>query len=259
MEYYIQLNDTLIFKTSFSPVAFMERYPAFRSHALNVSKHVALMGELARLTDSYHLLDISQLEQEISCSTSHSDHKRELMEKINSSAVQRQDKLRLALLYLIKYESYNELGEIKSALASRGVDKLHLLEAMLQYAGEHKRANGLFSQGGLIAKLGKTLSSTVNGVENVYTQHVPLLQTTLEAIAKGKLKDSAYPLATGGSGPSGKPMEVVVFMMGGVTYEEALSVAEFNKANQLTRVVLGGSCIQNSGSFLDELKASSER
>jgi vacuolar protein sorting-associated protein 45 len=239
--------------------AFMERYPAFRSHALNVSKHVALMGELARLTDVYHLLDISQLEQEIACSSDHSGHKRELMEKINSSAVQKADKLRLALLYMIKYESYNELNEIKSALNNNSVDKVFLLDAMLQYAGDHKRASGLFSQGGLMAKLGKTISSSVNGVENVYTQHVPLLQNTLEAISKGKLKDSAYPLASGGGGPSGKPMEVIVFMVGGVTYEEAMSVAAFNKANQLTRVILGGSCIQNSTSFLEELKLSCDR
>lgn len=239
--------------------AFMERYPAFRSHALNVSKHVALMGELARLTDVYHLLDISQLEQEIACSSDHSGHKRELMEKISSPAVQKADKLRLALLYIIKYESYNELNEIKSALNSNNVDKVFLLDAMIQYAGDHKRASGLFSQGGLMAKLGKTISSSVNGVENVYTQHVPLLQNTLESIAKGKLKDSAFPLASGGAGASGKPMEVIVYMVGGVTYEEAMCVAEFNKANQMTRVVLGGSCIQNSTSFLEELKMSCER
>lgn len=239
--------------------AFMERYPAFRSHALNVSKHVALMGELARLTDVYHLLDISQLEQEIACSTDHSGHKRELLEKIESVAVQKADKLRLALLYMIKYESYNELNEIKSALSRQGVDKVYLLDAILNYAGDHKRASGLFSQGGLIAKLGKTISSTVNGVENVYTQHVPLLQHTLENIAKGKLKDSTYPLATGGNAPAGKPLEVIVFMVGGVTYEEALTVADFNKNNQLTRVILGGSCVQNSTSFLEELKIAGER
>ena len=238
--------------------AFMERYPAFRSHSLNVSKHVALMGELARLTDVYHLLDISQLEQEIACSSDHSGHKRELMEKIESHAVQKADKLRLALLYMIRYESYNELNEIRSALSRQGVDKVYLLEAILNYAGDHKRANGLFSQGGLMAKLGKTISSTVNGVENVYTQHSPLLQHTLESIAKGKLKDSTFPLAGGGAS-SNKPLEVIVFMIGGVTYEEAFSVAEFNKSNQLTRVILGGSCIQNSTSFLEELKTAGER
>lgn len=31
------------------------------------------------------------------------------------------------------------------------------------------------------------------GVENVYTQHQPLLQETLDQLIKGKLKDNRYP------------------------------------------------------------------
>mmetsp|Transcript_3148 Transcript_3148/g.4872 ORF Transcript_3148/g.4872 Transcript_3148/m.4872 type:complete len:566 (-) Transcript_3148:157-1854(-) len=236
--------------------AFMERYPAFRSHAINVSKHVALMSELARLTDVCHLLDISALEQEISCSSDHSTHKQELFDKIASPAVQKADKLRLALLYIIRYEQYEELGQIKAALVDHGVDRVPLLDAMLQYAGEARRAPGLFSQGGILGKIGKTISSTVNGVENVYTQHVPLLQTILESISKGKIKDSAFPLITPASAAGSRPGEVIVFIVGGATYEEALTVADFNNANPSMRVVLGGSCVHNSMSFLEELNNS---
>jgi vacuolar protein sorting-associated protein 45 len=236
--------------------AFMERYPAFRSHSINVSKHVALMSELARLVDLCHLLDISALEQEIACSSDHTSHRGELFEKIASPAVQKADKLRLALLYVIKYEQYDELANIKAALMENGVERVNLLDAMLQYAGEARRAPGLFSQGGLLGKIGKSIASTVNGVENVYTQHVPLLQSILESIGKGKLKDSAFPLITAASGQGGKVNEVVVFIVGGATYEEALAVAEYNNANPSMRIILGGSCVQNSQSFLDELKVS---
>ena len=236
--------------------AFMERYPAFRSHSINVSKHVALMSELARLTDVCHLLDISALEQEISCNSDHNTHRAELFEKIASPNVQKADKLRLALLYVIKYEQYDELANIKGALVENGVERVSLLDAMLQYAGEARRAPGLFSQGGILGKLSKSIVSSVHGVENVYTQHVPLLQTIIESIGKGKLKDSAYPLISAASNSSTRFNEVIVFMVGGATYEEALAVAEFNAANPSMRVVLGGSCVQNSQSFLDELKVS---
>lgn len=51
------------------------------------------------------------------------------------------------------------------------------------------------------------------------------------------------------------PDEIIVFMAGGVTYEEATKVAEFNKTNPgKVRVILGGSTIHNSTSFLEELK-----
>lgn len=61
------------------------RYPAFRSQSLNVSKHVAVLSELARLVDVYHLLDVSQFEQELACADDHASHYRELMEKLTSS------------------------------------------------------------------------------------------------------------------------------------------------------------------------------
>lgn len=38
-------------------------FPTFRSHSLNVSKHVAIMSELARLVEKENLLDVSQFEQ----------------------------------------------------------------------------------------------------------------------------------------------------------------------------------------------------
>ena len=51
------------------------------------------------------------------------------------------------------------------------------------------------------------------------------------------------------------PQEVLIFMVGGVTYEEATKVNEFNRANAgRVRVVLGGSTVHNSTSFLEELK-----
>ena len=53
------------------------------------------------------------------------------------------------------------------------------------------------------------------------------------------------------------PRLVVVFMIGGTTYEEARAVAELNAAGERgegwsagLRVVLGGTSVQSSGTFL---------
>jgi vacuolar protein sorting-associated protein 45 len=231
----------------------MERYPAFRSRSINVSKHVAIMGELARLTDKCQLLDISSLEQEISCANDHAEHKRLLFEKIASSRIQAADKLRLALVFAIRYESYDESKEIKARLVDAGFSgsETAVLDALLEYAGEAHRAPGLFSTGSIVSKLHKALKGSINGVENVYTQHQPLLSRTLEAIATGKLKDSAFPLVA--SSTSSRPSDVIVYIVGGVTFEEATKVAEFNAVNPALRIILGGSCIHNSTSFLREV------
>lgn len=42
------------------------------------------------------------------------------------------------------------------------------------------------------------------------------------------------------------PCQVVVFFVGGVTYEEAASVAQFNAQNPSVQVVLGSNTVHNS-------------
>lgn len=51
-------------------------------------------------------------------------------------------------------------------------------------------------------------------------------------------------------------VQVIVFMVGGVTYEEACKVAELNASLSSGNVLLGGSFIHNSTSFLEELNFS---
>jgi vacuolar protein sorting-associated protein 45 len=52
---------------------FVENYPEFRKMAGNVSKHVTIMGELSRLMDQRSLMDVSELEQELACNSSHNE------------------------------------------------------------------------------------------------------------------------------------------------------------------------------------------
>jgi vacuolar protein sorting-associated protein 45 len=232
--------------------AFMDNYPEFRAKSINASKHVAVMSRLGLLIDECHLLDISSLEQEIACSNDHSAHKKELLEKIANSRVQPLDKLRLALLYVIRYEGYNEVREIKSKLMEQRLSSAQVsqLDSILEYAGESKRAPGLFTQGSIVTKFSKVFAQSVQ-VENVYTQHQPILYGILDSIVKGKLKDSSFPQVS--PSQSNRPSEVFVFIVGGTTYEEAAKVAEFNKSNPSMRVILGGSCVHNSTTFMHEI------
>lgn len=52
---------------------FVEEYPEFRKLGGNVSKHVALIGELSRIVEVRKLLEISELEQSLACSENHRD------------------------------------------------------------------------------------------------------------------------------------------------------------------------------------------
>jgi hypothetical protein len=47
---------------------FIEEYPEFRKLGGNVSKHVALVGELSRLVDKCKLLEVGEIEQGLATS-----------------------------------------------------------------------------------------------------------------------------------------------------------------------------------------------
>lgn len=94
----------------------------------------------------------------------------------------------------------------------------------------------------------------LKGVENVYTQHSPWLETVLQNLIKGKLKDQQYPFVEGGGTTRDKPQDIIVFMVGGVTYEEAKMTAALNESTPGVRIVLGGTHVHNSATFLEEVE-----
>lgn len=238
---------------------FMEKFPELRSQSHNVSKHVAIMGELARLVDVCALMDVSQFEQELACADDHSVHVRELLDKLSSTQIKIPDKLRLGLLYALRYEHIGNLHKIKSEMRKGGVpdEMVCLMDTILKYAGTKSRGPGLYGVGtkDIMSKMTKSFMTSVQGVSNVYAQHNPVLSDTLQAISKGKLKQESHPFIVGRGAMDEVPSEVIIFMAGGVTYEEASKVSEFNKTHGgKIRVMLAGSTIHNSSSFLEELR-----
>ena len=189
------------------------------------------------------------------------------MEKLESPRIKIPDKLRLGLLYALRYETSGNLHMVQQAMKKGGVppDMVDLIKVMLRYAGTKSRGPGLYREDhSALAKMTKSFMTSVQGVSNVYAQHVPLLMDTINAVVKGKLKTDTHPFV-GGSylrPPNGAPPEsvipneIIVYMVGGVTYEEGTKVSEFNQANKgKIQVILGGSTVHNSTSFLEELKA----
>lgn len=93
----------------------------------------------------------------------------------------------------------------------------------------------------------------LKGVENVYTQHSPRLEMTLHNLIRGRLREQEYPFIDGGNYTRDKAQDIVVFMIGGVTFEEAKTVSQINVSSPGSRVLLGGTTIHNSASFFEEL------
>lgn len=131
----------------------------------------------------------------------------------------------------------------------------------MNIAGSDQRQDDLFSADGLLA-MGRSALKGLKGIENVYMQHTPHLSRTLENLFKGKLRESNYPFIEGAGINAGlqRPQDVIIFIIGGTTFEEARTVALLNDASSNNnngtatststpaglRLLLGGTCIHNS-------------
>lgn len=239
---------------------FVEEYPEFRKMSGNVSKHVALVSELSKTVSKDRLLEVGELEQSLATMEQHANDLQSLQNIIQNPAISQIHKIRLVLLYALRYEKspQNSLTRLQDLLHQSGIDQktINIISTMLRYCGSENRQEDIFLNESILSK-GKTLMRGLQGVENVYQQHVPHLQQLLESMVKGKLKDALYPFVDGNS--RDRPQDIIVFMVGGATFAEAKSVAALNAANPNIRIVLGGTCIHNSASFLREVNEGSAK
>eukprot|EP00041_Stephanoeca_diplocostata_P039841 m.1637974 g.1637974 ORF g.1637974 m.1637974 type:complete len:556 (-) comp26530_c0_seq1:268-1935(-) len=238
---------------------FVENYPQFRAMSGSVSKHVSVVGELSRQVDVYDLLTLSETEQELVCQGKHTEMVQNIKQILASQKLNDDDRLRLVMLYAVRYEnsSNSSLRTFVDTLEQQGVPHAReKIDRLLDYAGARSagRSSDLFGTRGAAGLL-KKVTGGLKGVENIYTQHTPLLAATLDQLAKGKLKDGPFPFVD--RQYREKPQDVIVFMVGGCTYAEARTVAQFNDTNPHMRVLLGGTAVHNMKSFLEEVRTSS--
>ncbi|CAD0058878.1 unnamed protein product [Aureobasidium pullulans] len=244
---------------------FVEDYPEFRRLSGNVTKHVTLVTELSRRVGEENLLDISELEQSLACNENHSNDLKTLQRLIQDPRTPPDNKLRLVAVYALRYASHpsNSTPALMDLLAVAGGlsrHRINLIPKLITYAHSLQSLPqtgtipDLFQPSSIFQGARERFNRGLGGVENVYTQHSPRLETTIQDLIKGRLRDNQYPFVEGGGTTRDKPQDIIVFMIGGATYEEAKMVAQVNASSPGVRVVLGGTSIHNSGSFLDEVE-----
>lgn len=234
---------------------FVETYPQFKKMSGTVNKHLVVISELSMQISKHSLLELSELEQDMVCRADHSAQLQKVKKIVAEERINIDDALRLILLYSMRYERHANCGTVGllNALKSRN-GRTHLVPKMLEYISQYARTE-LFSTVKITdaVKLTRQLIKGMKGVENVYTQHVCALKEILEEIFKGRSIDQHYPFINDVPVYRRPPKEIVAFIIGGATYEEAMAVHQLNQMGY--RVILGGTTIHNSESFLDEVIA----
>jgi len=252
-EYQQQTKDIREIESMQELQRFVDDYPKFKRMSSNVSKHVAVVHELSRLVEANGLLQASQLEQQLACIENRQEQFREVVEMIRGSTIEDAERLRLAMLYALRYEHEDSTTDLKKHLLSRGIpeDQVALVDRIKEYAGSHVRTEDIFYKS-LFEKAKSAIGGRFNSVENVYTQHKTPLGGKIDALLRGRLSADSYPFVNGLR--STLPPRVIVFIVGGACFEEARDVNELNKSLESGRnVILGGTTIHNSRSFLADV------
>lgn len=183
---------------------------------------------------------------------------------IQSPKVTADNKVALVALYALRYEKNpaSALPMLVDLLVAAGgvssqqasiIPKLLAYHASLHQSQAQGGISDIFETAGIFSGARDRFKG-LKGVENVYTQHSPLLESTLQNLVKGRLKEQQYPFVEGGGTTRDKPQDVIVFIVGGTTYEEAKMVATINASSPGVRIVLGGTTVHNATTFLKEVE-----
>ncbi|KAF3935559.1 hypothetical protein ABW19_dt0202883 [Dactylella cylindrospora] len=231
---------------------FVEEYPEFRRLSGNVSKHVNLVSELSRRVESEGLLEVSELEQSFACQDNHNADLKTL-QKLLQSAIPSENKVRLVALYCIRYEKHpnNSMPVLMDLLQVGGVSPTdcNSVRNLITFHHSLRSQEDLFEAADIFSLASRSLKG-LKGVENIYTQHTPRMGQTLGSLIKGRLSQQSYPFLEGGGTTKDKPQDIIVFMVGGATYEEARLIAQVNASTPGVRIVLGGTGVLNSDMFI---------
>jgi len=238
-------------------------YSRHKERAENAAKHTSLVTELTRVaegSDMFGADGVGLLEQELVKVSDQGYAFKAVARLVQSRRVRVEDKVRLTALFVLKFESSRtcekNLRELLDMLGQSGVPRplCDALARLRAYGGTScpARSSNVYKLAG--SGLFKTEAEEETGD---MMRHTPLLATTLNDLAKGKLATAAFP--TVGAHDKSPLRNVVVFMVGGVTYAESRVVNNFNKsagARLGIRVLLGGTHVHNLASFLEEVTLS---
>ncbi|CCK72900.1 Vps45p KNAG_0M00470 [Huiozyma naganishii CBS 8797] len=270
---------------------FIEKYPELKKLSGNVSKHMTIVGELDRQLKDLHIWELSEVEQNL---TVHGDNNEDYDSTLNllrDARLSQYYKLKLACIYMLRYDDFHpqeqnsgEIGKIneifnilKESLTTEDINYLHKFRKFFVQRknkalrnGTDASANRSPEKDDLLTELARKFNTKMDlhrsrlgakrnaTSDNVYMQHVPKLSQLLSDLSKNKLSETKYKyLNKSTSTPTNAPtQDVIIFIAGGVTYEESRFVDQFNEAmgNGGMRVVLGSSSIVSTHDFLNSLR-----
>ena len=276
---------------------FVAGYRDYSRLRVQSSKHLTAVDQLNYFVEQRHLFRVSQLEQKLACEENLSDAVEHVTALVRDPTVHSAEKLRCVMLFSLRYEERGaqKLSDIVRLMRETGMSSsvVDMLGALQRYGGKSVRSHSeLFAnQHQSMAKsFASALKSVVSSSESTWLMsHKPLLCDVLSLIgnvdssseAKSKY-EARFPVWRKPLAPHGHlrtarmrrgsglqrgstpraVQDVIVFYVGGVTFEEGYHVFQVNRdafdtgkkdAKTGLRILVGGTTVLNSKKFTAEV------
>jgi len=241
----------------------VDNMPEMKHKSGIIGKHLSMLSQFKDQLQARDVWTTSEIEQDLACEDLDKDEgKSRILDFVYPKdpsdpetppcRATGDDLLRLVMLWALKYEDRDD-RELLNMLQDKGVRNADdMLGSLIEYAGREARDK---SWNNLMAKAKKrdAIKRMANFWKdapdvNIFLRHQPLIVGLLDKAFAGELAEADFPMQCGDEIDS--PTEVIVFIVGGATYCEAAAVAKYNEEHPGKKVVLGGTCVHNSESFL---------
>lgn len=240
---------------------FIDEYPETKRLASSLHNHVFLMSELTRIVTEHNIITISECEQEMACSlTSHSEILKKIKQYVSSSVVRPLDSMRLVCLYAVCHPEKPSLADLAKLLKTRpdvsAID-IEFIKQLRRFVLS-KPQNPLDET---VQQMTRMIVQGVKGVENTLTQHKPSIAKIIDELSKKghKLRESDFAFH-GERFKEEPPKKLIVFVVGGTTYDEALIADQINRTGcGGMQVIIGGTSIHNFKTFMEEVRGAIHR
>ncbi|CAJ1012520.1 putative Sec1 family [Leishmania naiffi] len=223
---------------------FMNRFPEARKQSAQVTRHCAITSELVAEINGRNLTRLSVLEQDIISNNNVTEHSRLVLEVVQDPKTDVDDALRIVMLYQLHYEKAagNIIMQLKQELMQRQCpqERVQLIDRLIEYAGQDQRCHEIFrsSTGHMFKAVAKAVGQFGKDVQNVLTQHVPLVKKLINRVYNGTLSVDKYPVRDVPGCPIPidqaafvRAKDIIVVYVGGYTFSEAMLLAQINEGN----------------------------
>lgn len=256
-------------------------FPEFKKLLNNILKHLSIITELDKQITEQNLWEVGELQQIILGDfENHLAIKEKIMELLENPKISVSNKIKIILIYISKFpDNKTDTAGFCSVIQNPAFNtkpassfQVSLIKEFSKFAvekGERSRGTTPGNIGSIFANRKVSINhlfggaSKQNATNNIYMQYIPRLHKVLsDLINPGDIQGSRQPrLSTlipdvvarqyGNIGTN--VQDIIIYIKGGVTYEEARLINDYSASNDKINLIIGGDHILNSEQCLKSL------